>query len=98
MSNTFPNFLLKSDITVRHSVVSLPTDSALHWQVKRFRAKKFLVRASSSMNMTLAFAVSIIFLVWRDRELVYRRAVHERRITHIRRTAFISRCHDECFA
>ena len=71
MSNTLPNFLLKSDIAVRHSVVSLPTDSALHWQVKRFRAKKFLVRASSSMNMTLAFAVSIIFLVWRERELVY---------------------------
>jgi hypothetical protein len=59
MSNTFPNFLLKSDITVRHSVVSLPTNSTLHWHVKRFRAKKFLVRASSSMNMTLAFAVSM---------------------------------------
>jgi hypothetical protein len=41
MSNTFPNFLLKSDITVRHSVVSLPTTSTLHWQEKRFRAKKF---------------------------------------------------------
>jgi hypothetical protein len=39
--------------------------------VKRLRTKKFLVRASSSMNMTLAFAVSIIFLVWRERELVY---------------------------
>jgi len=71
ISNTFPNFLLKSDITVRHSVVSLPTNSTLHWQVKRLRTKKFLVRASSSMNMTLAFAVSIIFLVWRERELVY---------------------------
>jgi len=71
MSNTFPNFLLKSDITVRHSVVSLPTTSTLHWQVKRFRAKKFLVRASSSINMTLAFAVSNIFVVWRERELVY---------------------------
>jgi hypothetical protein len=41
MSNTFPNFLLKSDIAARHSVVSLPTDSALHWQVNRFRAKNF---------------------------------------------------------
>jgi hypothetical protein len=40
ISNTLPNFFLKSDIAVRHSVVSLPTDSALHWQVKRFRAKK----------------------------------------------------------
>jgi hypothetical protein len=70
MSNTLPNFLLKSDIAVRHSVVSLSTDSALHWQVNRLRAKTFLVRASSSINMTLAFAVSIIFFVCRERQLV----------------------------
>ena len=49
MSNTFPNFLLKSDITVRHSVVSLPTTSTLHWQEKRFRAKSF----SSALRLRL---------------------------------------------
>jgi hypothetical protein len=31
-SNTFPDFLLKSDTTVRHSVVSLSTNSALRKQ------------------------------------------------------------------
>jgi hypothetical protein len=69
-------------------------------RVARFRAKKFFVRASSSMNITLAFAVSIMFVVWRERKLVYTySAAHGARMahTHIWRTVFVSRCHDERF-
>jgi hypothetical protein len=50
ISNTFPNFLLKSDITVRHSVVSLPINSALHWQVNRSQHRNQVTFSSMADN------------------------------------------------